>query len=105
MRPFADPDDTLYDLLTNHAAWGTAHEGFLAARIGQSSTGINRGDVLAAPLSAREHEVFGYLRTTLTAEEIAAQLHVSVNTVRTHQRIIYRKLGVNSRRDAIRFQV
>ena len=46
--------------------------------------------------------MLGYLSTTMTAEEIAAQLHVSVNTVRTHQRAIYRKLGVGTRRDAIR---
>ena len=36
-----------------------------------------------------------------TAEEIADSLFVSVNTVKTHLRGIYRKLGVNRRRDAI----
>lgn len=41
----------------------------------------------------------------MTAEEIPAALFVSVNTVRTHQRSIYRKLGVNSRRDAIKIRM
>ncbi|MCT1355022.1 LuxR C-terminal-related transcriptional regulator [Gordonia sp. p3-SID1431] len=35
------------------------------------------------------------------AAEIAADLFVSVNTVKTHQQAIYRKLGVSSRRDAV----
>ena len=60
--------------------------------------------MLGTQLSKREQEVFGFLRTTMTAEEIAATLFVSVNTVRTHQRSIYRKLGVSTRRDAIRLR-
>jgi len=91
-------------LLTEHAAWGTKHEGFLAPRIGQQM-GISRTALICAQLSSREKEIFGYLCTTMTAEEIAAELFVSVNTVRTHQRSIYRKLGVNSRRDAIKLSV
>lgn len=102
--PFADPDDALRELLTEHAAWGSAHESFLAARLSSHESSVSRSDVLTSPLSDREREVFGYLCTTMTAEEIASKLYVSVNTIRTHQRAIYRKLGVNNRRDAIRFQ-
>ena len=36
-----------------------------------------------------------------TAEEIAASLYLSVNTVKTHLRGIYRKLGVRNRREAV----
>lgn len=100
--PFAGLDDVGREMLTQHSAWGTAHEGFVAARLATGQAGINRRDVISAPLSTREREVFGYLGTTMTAEEIAAELHVSVNTVRSHQRSIYRKLGVSTRRDAIR---
>jgi len=103
VRPFTDLDDCGLELLTSHAVWGTTHEGFLAARIG-GHAGLSRHDVLASPLSAREREIFGYLCTTMTAEEIAETLFLSVNTVRTHQRSIYRKLGVRSRRDAIRLK-
>lgn len=105
LRPFADLDDVLVDLFTNHAAWGTSHEGMLAAILGGTRNGGQRKEGIAVPLSAREREIFGYPCTTLTSDEIAATLHVSVNTIRTHQRSIYRKLGVNSRRAAIRFQL
>jgi LuxR family maltose regulon positive regulatory protein len=37
----------------------------------------------------------------LRSQEIAGELFVSVNTVKTHVRSIYRKLGVSSRRDAV----
>ena len=42
------------------------------------------------------------LATDLDGPEIARELFVSVNTVRTHTRNIYAKLGVNSRRAAVR---
>jgi LuxR family maltose regulon positive regulatory protein len=52
-------------------------------------------------LSRREVEVLSYLPTMLTAGEIATELHVSVNTVKTHMKSIYGKLGVSRRRDAV----
>ena len=45
--------------------------------------------------------VLRYLPTMYKAAEIAADLFVSVNTVKTHQQSIYRKLGVSTRRDAV----
>lgn len=105
VAPFIGLDEVGRDLLIHHSAWGTAHEGFVAARLAAERTGVSRSDKTSAPLSAREREVFGYLGTTMTAEEIAAALHVSVNTVRSHQRSIYRKLGVTTRREAIRVRL
>ena len=52
-------------------------------------------------LTPRELELLVELPSWRTAEQIAADLCVSVNTVKTHLRGIYRKLGVTSRRDAI----
>ncbi len=52
-------------------------------------------------LSDRELAVLSYLPTMLTTAEIAAELYVSVNTVKTHLKSIYRKLDVPRRRDAV----
>jgi len=57
---------------------------------------------MIAPLSARELEVLRLLRTELSGPEIARQLIVSLNTLRTHTKNIFYKLGVNNRRAAVR---
>jgi LuxR family maltose regulon positive regulatory protein len=57
---------------------------------------------LIDPLSKRECEVLKLLTTELSGPEIAKELMVSMNTIRTHTKNIYSKLGVNSRRDAVR---
>ena len=56
---------------------------------------------LAEPLTKRELSVLSYLTTTMTMAEIAAELHVSTNTVKTHVAATYRKLEVQNRREAI----
>ena len=43
-----------------------------------------------------------YLPTNLRAPEIAAELFVSLNTIRTHMRNVYAKLDVHSRTDAVK---
>ncbi|MEU5099672.1 LuxR C-terminal-related transcriptional regulator [Streptomyces sp. NPDC020996] len=58
--------------------------------------------VLVEQLSARERDVLQRLAQTMSAEEIAADLYVSVNTVKTHLKSVYRKLSVNRRGDAVR---
>jgi LuxR family maltose regulon positive regulatory protein len=57
---------------------------------------------LIEPLSERELEVLRLLGSELDGPEIARELTVSLATVRTHTRSIYAKLGVNSRRAAVR---
>jgi LuxR family maltose regulon positive regulatory protein len=42
-----------------------------------------------------------YLPTRLSCREIAGELYVSVNTVKTHVQAIYRKLGCNTRQEAV----
>ncbi|MEU8241261.1 LuxR C-terminal-related transcriptional regulator [Actinoplanes missouriensis] len=56
---------------------------------------------LAEDLSQRELEVLRFLPTLLTANEIADDLMISVNTVKAHMRAIYRKLGAARRREAV----
>lgn len=57
---------------------------------------------LVEPLTDCERVTLTYLGGHLSIGEIAAILHVSVNTTKTHVRNIYRKLGVGCRRDAVR---
>jgi len=52
-------------------------------------------------LTTRERQILGELRTLRTVEEISHDLLLSVNTVKTHMRGIYRKLDVTSRRQAV----
>jgi LuxR family maltose regulon positive regulatory protein len=58
--------------------------------------------VLIEPLSGRELDVLRLLATDLGGPDIARELVVSLNTVRTHTKNIYAKLGVNTRRAAVR---
>lgn len=57
---------------------------------------------MVEPLSERELQVLALLKTELSGPEIAHELSVSLNTVRTHTKNIYSKLDVNNRRAAIR---
>jgi LuxR family maltose regulon positive regulatory protein len=61
-----------------------------------------RPQPLVEPLSERELEVLRLLGTELNGPEIARELLVSLNTMRTHTKNIYSKLGVNNRRAAVR---
>ncbi|HET6551683.1 MAG TPA: LuxR C-terminal-related transcriptional regulator, partial [Solirubrobacter sp.] len=56
---------------------------------------------LLEPLSDREAMILRYLPTSLSNREIAGELFVSTNTVKTHLRSIYRKLDVGGRREAV----
>jgi LuxR family transcriptional regulator, maltose regulon positive regulatory protein len=60
-----------------------------------------RGRGLDEQLTDTETRVLRYLPTHLTAPEIAAELWLSVNTVNTHTRHVYAKLGVHSRHEAV----
>ncbi|WP_426367026.1 LuxR C-terminal-related transcriptional regulator [Streptomyces sp. E-08] len=53
-------------------------------------------------LSEREHDVLERLARAMSTEDIAADLYVSVNTVKTHLKSVYRKLSVHRRNDAVR---
>jgi LuxR family maltose regulon positive regulatory protein len=66
------------------------------------STIRNLKSEILEPLSERELEVLKLLGTELSGPEIADRLSVSLNTLRTHTKNIYSKLGVSSRRAALR---
>jgi LuxR family maltose regulon positive regulatory protein len=60
-----------------------------------------QGDRVTEALTAKEREVLGLLATRLSRREIGQRLYVSLNTVKTHQRAVYRKLGVENRTAAV----
>jgi LuxR family maltose regulon positive regulatory protein len=97
--PFSGRDERLVALLQAHATWGTRHDELVAQQL--ATVNVESDD---RALSPREREILSYLRTTMTTAEIATALFLSVNTVKTHQRAIYRKLGVTSRREAVRVE-
>jgi LuxR family transcriptional regulator, maltose regulon positive regulatory protein len=61
---------------------------------------VKRGSI--EPLSERELDVLRLLGTDLDGPDIARELTVSLNTMRTHTKSIYAKLGVSNRRAAVR---
>jgi LuxR family maltose regulon positive regulatory protein len=63
--------------------------------------GVARPDQAVEPLSGREQEILTYLPSHRSQGQIAAEMYVSINTVKTHIRAVYRKLGVSSRSEAV----
>ncbi len=72
----------------------------LSGAAGPASAPGQPADHLEA-LTHGETRVLHYLPTNLSAREIAGELYLSVNTVKTHQRHLYRKLGACSRTQAV----
>jgi LuxR family maltose regulon positive regulatory protein len=62
----------------------------------------NPACTLGEELTAKELEVLGLLATRLSRREIGQRLYVSLNTIKTHQRALYRKLGVEDRSAAVK---
>jgi LuxR family maltose regulon positive regulatory protein len=111
----AEPDRLLFPflvhpapgLLERHARQHTSHAALIGQILGQlAGTGKPSSPPagptrLREPISVSENRVLRYLPTNLRVPEIADQLTVSVNTVRTHIRHLYEKLGVHSRTEAV----
>jgi LuxR family maltose regulon positive regulatory protein len=70
-------------------------------RSGSPDRGAAAEGRLREPLSQAETRVLRYLPTSLSVAEIAGQLYLSVNTVRTHMRHLYAKLGAHRRHEAV----
>jgi LuxR family maltose regulon positive regulatory protein len=110
----AEPDGVLApfllypapDLLKRHLGRRTAHAALITEILDRFSQ--PEGERAASPprlqkaLVKSELRVLRYLPTNLSAAEIAGELHISVHTVKTHMRHLYRKLGVQKRNEAIK---
>ena len=83
----------------------TSHATFLATILdvlaGKSAAPCVEAAPLLDELSAAELRVIRYLPSNLKAPEIASELFVSTNTIRTHLRHIYAKLGAHGRAEAV----
>jgi len=66
------------------------------------STTAQVAPVIVQQLSKREREVLRSMSAMLTTPEIASELYISVNTVKSHLKSIYRKLGATHCREAVR---
>ena len=104
--PFLEHGTQLTQILADHRG-STAFGPFLAELQALADPLAGSESAAGTPplldeLSDRELVVLRYLPTMLSNREIADELVVSVNTVKTHVRSIYSKLGTHDRRDAVR---
>ena len=89
---------------TAHAALVAEIRSLLAGTQAGPQYGVpppSRSEPLLEPLSGSEVRVLRYLPTNLSGPEIASELYVSYNTVRTHLRHLYAKLGTHRRADTV----
>jgi LuxR family maltose regulon positive regulatory protein len=104
-RPFLDARPWIRPLLSTEplhelaADWLTPGP---SRRGGPTATDAPPPPLVAEKLSGRERDVLERLARMMSTEEIAADLYVSVNTVKTHLKSVYRKLAVSRRNEAVR---
>ena len=102
LRSFLDRGGPeLGDRLQRQVRQGTAHRALIDEILDRGGAAGDRPASLPDPLSARELDVLRYLPTSLQLAEISAELFLSVNTVRSHVKSIYRKLDVQRRSQAV----
>ncbi|MER7332174.1 LuxR C-terminal-related transcriptional regulator [Micromonospora sp. NPDC000119] len=107
-RVFTRAEPGVRDLLAAHLDAGTAHWPTVSDLVRGADTPAERAPTdqgaasLDEPLTERELTILRYLQSILSNVEIAAELSLSVNTVKTHVRNIYRKLDATRRREAVR---
>jgi LuxR family maltose regulon positive regulatory protein len=96
----------LRSLLRRRVKRGTGHRALAAQLLtslaGGSAVERTAPSTLLEPLSDRELAVLRFLPTMMSNAEIASEMFVSVNTVKTHLKHVYRKLDVADRRDCVK---
>ena len=99
LRPFITAGAAVRELLVHQM--GSFGDAELVAEATLGALRRTQDPAAARLLSAREIEVLTLLPTLLSLEEIADELEITINTVKSHSRAIYTKLGVGSRRGAV----
>ena len=105
-RLLVEQGNRVRPLLHRHVRHGTAHPAMIGTVLETIERRGSEGSravavLLAEPLSEREQAILRYLPTMMSNHEIAGELFVSVNTVKTHLKAIYRKLDASGRREAV----
>jgi LuxR family maltose regulon positive regulatory protein len=103
-RPFTEMGATAWELLAHYVPADSGHRDLAERLVSDLSTPAARAvrpASLDEPLTSRELTVLRYLQSMMSTAEIAEVLYLSVNTVKTHLKSIYRKLGTGRRRDAV----
>jgi len=111
---FVEPDGAVISFLLNpapkllerHQHRRTAHAALISEILSllagrQPAPGARDANRLQEPLSESETRILRYLPTNLSVPEIADQTYLSANTVKTHMRHLYGKLGAHSRARAV----
>lgn len=105
-RPFAQSGAWVADLLRAFPELAVEHRWLGPPFVGPEVAASPRPSPDVSPplgqLTDREHDVLACLARGLSIEDVAAELHLSINTIKTHQKGLYRKLGVARRNDAVR---
>jgi len=104
-RLIAEHGSALRPMLRRHLRTGTAHAAFVSQALSRIDQRDGDGRLVpllpASPLSGRQQAILGYLPTMMSNQEIAEELSISINTVKTHLKAIYRKLDAPGRREAV----
>jgi LuxR family maltose regulon positive regulatory protein len=107
-RPFLDLGGAIHSAIaimvppaSPAAAFAARVQERFVCQLPPKAAGNGSASDAAPPLTASEMAVLRLLHSHLTNQEIADALFLSVNTIKTHLRSTYHKLGVTSRRDAV----
>ena len=103
-RPFLDGGGAARSALTvliRPVSQGAAFAARILQRFDTAPASPGQPPVACVPLTSSEIAVLRFLPSHMTNQEIAEALFLSINTVKTHLRSVYRKLGVATRRQAI----
>jgi DNA-binding CsgD family transcriptional regulator len=106
--PFALERSWIGPALRRDPDLACAHRGLLAPALGRDQLPGPQGAperaaiLVIEPLTARERDVLRHVARMLSTAEIASEMYISTNTVKTHLKNIYRKLAATSRSQAVR---
>ncbi len=96
------PSEKVVEAISEVLEGGSPISSQIARKVIEAFAAKGKGNKYFQELSRREQEILEQLRKGFRYKEIADQLFLSIDTVRTHIRNIYEKLQVNSRVDALK---